>query len=72
MEEQNWYVIHTYSGYEDRVKINLEHRIQNMDVKDNISQVVIPTEEEIEIQILLDTYLNRYFLFLVKCVIIYL
>ena len=45
-----WYVIHTYSGYEDRVKINLEHRIQNMDVKDKISQVVIPTEEEIEIK----------------------
>ena len=52
MEEQKkyWYVIHTYSGYEDRVKINLEHRIQNMDVKDNISQVIIPTEEEIEIK----------------------
>jgi len=52
MEEQNklWYVIHTYSGYEDRVKINLEHRIQNMDVKDKILQVVIPTEEEIEIK----------------------
>jgi transcriptional antiterminator NusG len=52
MEElkKYWYVIHTYSGYEDRVKINLEHRIQNMDVKDRISQVIIPTEEEIEIK----------------------
>ena len=52
MEEhkKQWYVIHTYSGYEDRVKINLEHRIQNMDVKDKILQVVIPTEEEIEIK----------------------
>jgi transcriptional antiterminator NusG len=52
MEEQKklWYVIHSYSGYEDRVKINLEHRIQNMDVKDKILQVVIPTEEEIEIK----------------------
>ena len=52
MEEQKkfWYVIHTYSGYEDRVKINLEHRVQNMDVKDKILQVVIPTEEEIEIK----------------------
>jgi transcriptional antiterminator NusG len=49
-QKKYWYVIHTYSGYEDRVKINLEHRIQNMDVKDNISQVVIPTEEEIEIK----------------------
>ncbi|MFC1950882.1 transcription termination/antitermination protein NusG [Chloroflexota bacterium] len=45
-----WYVINTYSGYEDRVKTNLEHRIQTMDVKDEISQVVIPTEEEIEIK----------------------
>ena len=52
MEEQKklWYVIHSYSGYEDRVKVNLEHRIQNMDVKDKILQVVIPTEEEIEIK----------------------
>jgi transcriptional antiterminator NusG len=48
--KKHWYVIHTYSGYEDRVKMNLEHRIQNMDVKDNISQVIIPTEEEIEIK----------------------
>lgn len=47
--EIQWYVIHTYSGYEDRVKKNLEHRIQTMDVKDKIIQVIIPTEDEIEI-----------------------
>lgn len=47
---KQWFVIHTYSGYEDRVKTNLEHRIQTMDVKDKIFQVVIPTEEEIEIR----------------------
>jgi len=49
-KEKNWYVIHTYSGYEDRVKTNLEHRIQSMDVKDKIFQVVVPTEEEMEIK----------------------
>jgi len=48
--KKHWYVINTYSGYEDRVKTNLEHRIQTMDVRDEISQVVIPTEEEIEIK----------------------
>ncbi len=48
--EGNWYIIHTYSGQEDRVKKNLELRIESMDVKDKIFQVVIPTEEEIEIK----------------------
>src|SRR4026207_320742 len=43
-------VIHTYSGYENKVKTNLEHRIESMGVQDKIFQVVIPTEEEIEIK----------------------
>jgi transcriptional antiterminator NusG len=43
-------VIHTYSGYENKVKTNLEHRILTMDAKDLIFQVVIPTEDEIEIR----------------------
>jgi len=47
---RQWYVIHTYSGYENKVKANLEHRIESMDVQDRIFQVVIPTEEEIEIR----------------------
>ena len=47
---RRWYVIHTYSGYENKVKKNLEHRIESMDVRDQIFQVVIPTEEEIEIR----------------------
>lgn len=47
---REWYVIHTYSGYEDRVKTNLEHRIDSMDVKDKIFQVVVPTEDEMEIK----------------------
>ena len=49
-EGRSWYVIHTYSGYENKVKTNLEHRIQTMDAKDLIFQVVIPTEDEIEIR----------------------
>lgn len=49
-EEKHWYVIHTYSGYEQRVKTNLEHRIKSMDAEDKVFQVVIPTENEIEIK----------------------
>jgi transcriptional antiterminator NusG len=45
-----WYVIHTYSGYENKVKTNLEHRVDSMDARDLIFQVVIPTEDEIEIR----------------------
>ncbi|MCH7608833.1 MAG: transcription termination/antitermination protein NusG, partial [Chloroflexi bacterium] len=46
----SWYIVHTYSGQEDRVKRNLEMRIDSMDVKDKIFSVVVPTEEEIEIK----------------------
>src|SRR5581483_6115972 len=49
-EGRAWYVIHTYSGYENKVRTNLEHRIQTMDAKDLIFQVVVPTEDEIEIR----------------------
>ena len=48
--EKQWFVVHTYSGYEERVKKNLEQRIKFMDSGDEISQVVIPTEEEIEVR----------------------
>ena len=48
--EKRWYVIHTYSGYENKVKTNLEHRIESMDMADKIFQVVVPTEDEIEIK----------------------
>ena len=47
---REWYVIHTYSGYENKVRTNLEHRIESMGVGDKIFQVVIPTEEEVEIK----------------------
>jgi transcriptional antiterminator NusG len=48
--EPRWYIVHTYSGHEDRVKKNLEQRIQTMDVKHKIFEVVVPTEEVIEIK----------------------
>jgi transcriptional antiterminator NusG len=47
---RQWYVIHTYSGYENKVKRNLEHRIESMGMRDKIFNVVIPEEEEIEIR----------------------
>jgi transcriptional antiterminator NusG len=49
-EKKQWYVIHTYSGYENKVKANLEHRIESMGVEDQIFQVLVPMEEEIEIR----------------------
>jgi transcription termination/antitermination protein NusG len=48
--EKRWYAIHTYSGYEERVKKNLEQRIKFMDTRGDIAQVVIPTEEEVEVR----------------------
>jgi transcription termination/antitermination protein NusG len=48
--EKLWYAVHTYSGYEDRVKKNLEQRIHFMDTRGEISQVVIPTEQEVEVK----------------------
>lgn len=52
MAENNkkWYVIHTYSGHEERVKKNLEQRIKFMDSENVIFDVVIPTEDEIEVR----------------------
>lgn len=49
-EEDRWYIIHTYSGQEERVKRNLDQRVASMDVNDKIFEVVIPTEPEIEIK----------------------
>lgn len=49
-EGRVWYIIHTYSGHENKVKTNLEHRIASMDAQDLIYRVVVPTEDEIEIR----------------------
>jgi len=48
--EQAWYVIHTYSGYENKVKANLERRVESMDMADKIFRILVPTEEEFEIR----------------------
>jgi len=48
--DKQWFVIHTYSGHEERVKKNLEQRIKFMDSGSDITQVVIPTEDEIEVR----------------------
>jgi transcriptional antiterminator NusG len=45
-----WYVVHSYAGYENKVKVNLETRIQTLDVEDYIFQVEVPTEEVTEIK----------------------
>jgi transcriptional antiterminator NusG len=47
---KNWYVVHTYSGYENKVKTNLEKRVESMGMQDKIFRVLVPMEEEIEIK----------------------
>ncbi len=49
-DDRAWYVVHCYSGYENKVRHNLEQRIESMGMKDKIFDVVVPTEEEIEIK----------------------
>lgn len=48
--ERAWYVVHCYSGYENKVRHNLEQRIETMGMKGKIFDVVIPTQEEIEVK----------------------
>lgn len=49
-QEKLWYVLHTYSGYENKVKANLESRIQSMGMEDYIFRVVVPEEEVTEVK----------------------
>lgn len=49
-DDRHWYVVHCYSGYENKVRHNLEQRIDTMGMKDKIFDVVVPTEEEIEVR----------------------
>lgn len=46
--EKNWYVVHTYSGYENKVKANLEKRVESMNMADKIYRVLVPMEEATE------------------------
>ncbi|MDQ6773547.1 MAG: transcription termination/antitermination protein NusG [Candidatus Dormibacteraeota bacterium] len=48
--EPQWFVIHAYSGHEEKVKKNLEKRIESMDMHDRILEVFVPMEDEIEIK----------------------
>lgn len=48
--DKGWYVIHTYSGYEDKVARDLKHRVDTAGLVDRIEQVVVPTVDEIEIR----------------------
>ncbi|SDI91188.1 MULTISPECIES: transcription termination/antitermination protein NusG [Alteribacillus] len=48
--EKNWFVVHTYSGYENKVKTNLEKRVESMEMTDKIFRVLVPVEEETEVK----------------------
>lgn len=50
LNEPRWYVIHTYSGHENKVKINLEHRIKLFGVTEEITEIFVPIQEKIEIR----------------------
>ncbi|NPV68701.1 MAG: transcription termination/antitermination protein NusG [Anaerolineae bacterium] len=49
-DERQWYVVHCYSGYENKVRHSIEQRIESMGMQDRIFDVVVPTEEEIEVR----------------------
>jgi transcriptional antiterminator NusG len=48
--DAEWYVVHTYAGYENKVMTNLEKRVSSMDMEDEIFRVVVPTEDHMEIK----------------------
>lgn len=48
--EKHWYVIHTYSGYENKVKANLEKKVHSMGMEDEVFRVLVPMEDEVEIK----------------------
>jgi transcriptional antiterminator NusG len=48
--EKKWYVVHTYSGYENKVKANLEKRVESMNMEDKIFRVMVPMEDEVEVK----------------------
>ncbi|MDK2821754.1 MAG: transcription termination/antitermination protein NusG [Clostridia bacterium] len=48
--DKAWFVIHTYSGYENKVKANLEKRVESMDMGDKIFRVIVPMEDEVQVK----------------------
>jgi transcriptional antiterminator NusG len=49
-QEGRWYVLHTYSGYENKVKKTIETRVESLDLGERVYEIVVPTQEEIEIK----------------------
>ena len=50
MSEANWYVVHTYSGYENKVKVDIEKTIENRNLQDQILEVSVPMQSVVEIK----------------------
>ena len=50
IDESRWYILHTYSGHEDKVMTNLTQRVENLDLSKTIHEVLVPSEEKIEIK----------------------
>ena len=50
MSDANWYVVHTYSGYENKVKANIEKTIENRHLEDQILEVRVPMQEVVEVK----------------------
>ena len=50
MAEANWYVVHTYSGYENKVKANIEKTIENRHLEDQILEVRVPMQDVVEVK----------------------
>ena len=50
MSEANWYVVHTYSGYENKVKVDIEKTIENRGLQDQILEVSVPMQDVVEIK----------------------
>ncbi len=47
---KNWYVVHTYSGFEERVRVSLDEKIESKGLQDKISKILIPTEKVVELK----------------------
>ena len=50
MDEAKWYVVHTYSGYENKVKANIEKTVENRNLQDQVLEVIVPLETVVEIK----------------------
>jgi len=48
--DKKWYVVHTYSGYEGKVKSNMEERLKNSAMEGKVSQILVPTEDVVEVK----------------------